>query len=796
MSSSHLLQTLGLTAIHMLWIGAVIGGVVFVVLRSNTASSPRARHACAVVGLIALVLGTVATFAFLSSTSTMSNASPAAVAGPSTLDNAPAALENASSNWDPAAGTTGSEITATTLVAVAWIAGIGFMFVRLVHQWRGTRRLRITAVAVPDARWLATFEALKSRIGVHARVSFLASDAIDVPMVVGWISPLVLVPVTAFTSLTPDQLRTILAHELQHIARQDHLVNMLQAFIEVLLFFHPVTWWLSRQIRVERENCCDDGTVLVTGSPRTLAEALLVLESLRADKATSPWLLTATGGSLMHRVSRLFGSNPPQPLNPDWRAVSACTLLAVAGLTFAIATTDPTAVAQDRGVVEANQVDLDELKSKIEERVRAMGMDLRKQVAAGEISEADAKARFEEGEKRMWMRYRAAEEKNSGAMKAGKSKVDSDAAVEEMTEMVKSGEITREQMQQRLDRMKQAGSKEGAKVQERTDLDELKAGIEERVRAMGMNLRKQVAAGEISEADAKARFEEGEKRMWMRYRAAEEKNSGAMKAGKSKVDSDAAVEEMTEMVKSGEITREQMQQRLDRMKQAGSKEGAKVQERTDLDELKAGIEERVRAMGMNLRKQVAAGEISEADAKARFEEGEKRMWMRYRAAEAQNAEAGKARAKNDRIDLDELKAGIEERIRAMGSDLRKQVAAGEITADEARARFEKGEARMWERYRAAEAQNAEAGKSRSDYDAAVKKMTEMVKNGEMTREQMQQRLDRMKRADSKDEKAGDRRRSRTDYDAAVKKMTEMVKNGEMTREQMQQRLDRMKRAGE
>ena len=132
----------------------------------------------------------------------------------------------------------------------------------------------------------------------------------------------------------------------------------------------------------------------------------------------------------------------------------------------------------------------------------------------------------------------------------------------------------------------------------------------------------------------------------------------------------------------------------------------------------------------------------------------------------------------------------------MGSDLRKQVAAGEITADEARARFEKGEARMWERYRAAEAQNAEAGKSRSDYDAAVKKMTEMVKNGEMTREQMQQRLDRMKRADSKDEKAGDRRRSRTDYDAAVKKMTEMVKNGEMTREQMQQRLDRMKRAGE
>ena len=103
--------------------------------------------------------------------------------------------------------------------------------------------------------------------------------------------------------------------------------------------------------------------------------------------------------------------------------------------------------------------------------------------------------------------------------------------------------------------------------------------------------------------------------------------------------------------------------------------------------------------------------------------------------------AGRAAA-----DLEERKAGIEERLRAMGADLRKQVAAGEISEADAKARFEEGEKRMWMRYRAAEAQNAEAGKSRSDYDAAVKKMTEMVKNGEMTREQMQQRLDRMKRA--------------------------------------------------
>ena len=312
-----------------------------------------------------------------------------------------------------------------------------------------------------------------------------------------------------------------------------------------------------------------------------------------------------------------------------------------------------------------------------------MGERLAEQVAAGEISEADAKARFEEGEKRMWMRYRAAEERNATR---GKSEVDYEAAVMKMTEMVKNGEITKEQMQQRLDRMKRAGSP--TEAADRIDLDELKAGIEARIKAMGERLAEQVAAGEISEADAKARFEEGEKRMWMRYRAAEERNATR---GKSEVDYEAAVMKMTEMVKNGEITKEQMQQRLDRMKRAGSP--TEAADRIDLDELKAEIEERLRAMGADLRKQVAAGEISEEDAKARFDEGEQRMWMRYRAAEAKNADAMKKSA---------------------------------------------------------------SGRSRTDYDAAVKKMTEMVKNGEMTREQMQQRLDRMKQAESRRDKEVDR----------------------------------------
>ena len=551
MSLAHLFQSLGLTVLHMLWVGAVIGAVVFLWLRSNPAADPRTRYACAVGGVVALLVGTGSTFAFLAWTSDGPTALQTGAAVASNADAARPAVEMSARFRDIDTGAAGFDLKSTPMIGGAWIIGIAFMSVRLFRQWIGVRRLRAVGVSEPSTAWAEIFDTLKSKIGTHPRISMLVSDIIDAPMVVGWLRPLVLVPATAFTSLTPDQLQTILAHELQHVARRDHLVNMLQAFIEVLLFFHPVTWWLSRQIRAERENCCDDGALLVTGSPRTFAEALLVLESLRADQTTSPRLLTATGGSLMHRVSRLFGSNQPQPLNAGWRAVSACTLLAVAGLTFATVTTDPTAVAQDRRGVDAKQVDLDELKTNIEERVRAMGANLRKQVAAGEITADEAEARFEKGEARMWERYRAAEAQNAGA---GKSKLDYDAAVRKMTGMVEDGTITREQMQNRLEQMKdRMGGSQNSKAPTRVEYTE----AEKKMAAM-------VKAGEITKEQMQQRLER------MKQDGSKKQRKTGKEGGRrmSRTDYDAAVKRMTEMVEDGTITREQMQQRLDRMKRA------------------------------------------------------------------------------------------------------------------------------------------------------------------------------------------------------------------------------------
>ena len=105
------------------------------------------------------------------------------------------------------------------------------------------------------------FDELKAQTSVSKTVKMFKIRLAQTPMVVGWISPVVLVPAAAFASLSFEQIRIILAHEFMHIRRYDHRVNQFQALVEIILFFHPVVWWLSRQMQIEREYCCDDASL-------------------------------------------------------------------------------------------------------------------------------------------------------------------------------------------------------------------------------------------------------------------------------------------------------------------------------------------------------------------------------------------------------------------------------------------------------------------------------------------------------------------------------------------------------
>ncbi|UCH35864.1 MAG: M48 family metalloprotease [Armatimonadota bacterium] len=220
-------------------------------------------------------------------------------------------------------------------VAAAWMIGVFALSLRLLIGWSRIVRSKRRGVLLSEDRWRQTLATLSRGLKVSRPVRLLESAAARVPMVIGWLRPAILLPPSALAGLTPEQLETLIAHELAHIRRSDYLVNMLQTVVETLLFYHPAVWWLSHRIRVEREHCCDDLAVAVCGDAVTYARALAELEQLRCP-APQP-ALTATHGSLLSRVRRLVGMPATDAgLSRSWVAsvvaIGVVTALAVAPL--------------------------------------------------------------------------------------------------------------------------------------------------------------------------------------------------------------------------------------------------------------------------------------------------------------------------------------------------------------------------------------------------------------------------------------------------------------------------------
>ena len=159
-------------------------------------------------------------------------------------------------------------------------------------------------------------------------------------MVIGYIRPVILMPVGLLAGLPARQVEAILLHELAHIRRHDYLVNLMQIVVEGLVFYHPAVWWISGVIRAERENCCDDLAVATQGDALAYAAALTALEQKRG--AVRDAVLAATGGSLVKRVRRLLvqPEGPRAALTPVFSA--AILTISVAAAMAAWQSTPPT----------------------------------------------------------------------------------------------------------------------------------------------------------------------------------------------------------------------------------------------------------------------------------------------------------------------------------------------------------------------------------------------------------------------------------------------------------------------
>jgi beta-lactamase regulating signal transducer with metallopeptidase domain len=321
-------QALGWTLLHFLWQGAAVAALLASLDLLLRRAAPQVRYLLASAALLAMAVLPVATFLLVQD----APAAPAAAAPLALSPSAPAAA-------DPAMALVGGTVPAPVwrvriepalpaLVGL-WGAGVLLLSLRSFGGWALAQRLKRTGLGAVPAALQSSLDRLVERLRVSAPVRLFESAHVDVPTVVGWLRPALLLPASAITGMSPSQLELILAHELAHIRRCDYLVNLLQTALETVLFYHPAVWWVSHRMRVEREHCCDDLAVSACGNAVVYARALADLEERRSGRPVL--VVAASGGSLLDRVRRLAGGPPPH-LPRSSRGLAALLAMAALGV--------------------------------------------------------------------------------------------------------------------------------------------------------------------------------------------------------------------------------------------------------------------------------------------------------------------------------------------------------------------------------------------------------------------------------------------------------------------------------
>lgn len=191
-------------------------------------------------------------------------------------------------------------------IMLIYYSGLLFMLIRVLLNFLQLRALSRTGVVSPDSYLLAFVDKWKQQLGISRPVKLLLSARVSVPVMLGTLRPIILLPVATINSLSTEQVEAILLHELAHIRRHDYLVNLFQVVIETLLFFNPFIWLISAVIRRERELCADDMVVASASSPLHYATALAMLEDNRMYHNSLSLAATGTNNQLFNRIKRIM----------------------------------------------------------------------------------------------------------------------------------------------------------------------------------------------------------------------------------------------------------------------------------------------------------------------------------------------------------------------------------------------------------------------------------------------------------------------------------------------------------
>lgn len=360
-----LVQALCLTLVHSLWQGLLVAMMAAAVLLSTRRSKPAWRYKLLALVMSLFVLGSVTTFGLiLNSTETSAgslNAYPMPWGEQSVFsDNADVvtiAMADMVTGSDWISHAIDFFSVHAQLIVTIWFIVFALKSLQAASGLYYLKRVT-RSVSVPEMRWIVRFCELAERMRVHQNVELLESVQVAVPMVIGFLKPVVLVPLGMLANLPAGQVEAILLHELAHIRRRDYLVNLVQIFCENIFFFNPAILWISRLIREEREHCCDDLAIGVTQNKTSFIHALVSFQEYNQSRSAFEMAFSKKRNHLLDRIKRIVNNNN-KPLEAMEKLFVTVSL--AAAIALSAATTPEKSAVPGKVPVEQRRVPLPEM---------------------------------------------------------------------------------------------------------------------------------------------------------------------------------------------------------------------------------------------------------------------------------------------------------------------------------------------------------------------------------------------------------------------------------------------------
>ena len=344
--SIYTLQKLGISIIHSLWLIGLITFVYFFFILTGNKLSVNQKYTLGLISFAVVIVSFIFTFHLVSNLNSYEQKTKS--------DNSTLNISNELLDTNLSGKQLLESQEKTNLLAInyfkfwkvinhaagtigaIWILGLIFFIFRKSMAFYNLKRIEKNKYNVRSMKWEKTLKEISTKLDLKKRVKILFSPLVNSPFSFGFLKPVILFPLRITTGLSDEEIKCILIHELAHNLRNDYLYNLFQHLIETLFFYHPGIWWISKNIRTQREIICDKIVLDNEISEKHYTNTLIKLGELQISDANLAIAAKHRNNELFTRIKHIINlpDNTGKRIGNPLLIVSVVIILIMSGFVF------------------------------------------------------------------------------------------------------------------------------------------------------------------------------------------------------------------------------------------------------------------------------------------------------------------------------------------------------------------------------------------------------------------------------------------------------------------------------